>query len=107
MNSKYRTCEVTVTFCSLKLCCFGVLTSWFWASLFNFDVSAAIYCCIFVIFIIDTYIRISSIQKTVVCLGKAEQINLWSKACVKNSFFFNSSKVYTNRDLKKKKKKVE
>lgn len=80
INSKYRNCEVAVALHSLKLCCFGFVTSCFWASLFNFHASIAIYCCIFVIFMVDTYMRISSVQK-VDCLEKAEQKVLEQGLC--------------------------
>lgn len=90
-----------------KTLLFSVFNLLLWASLFNFDVSVAIYCCIFAIFMVDTYMRISSIQKTIGCLGRTEQINLWSKACVKNRFSFNFStlSIYWQRFGKKSRMK--
>lgn len=80
---------------------FGLCLILLW-SLLNFEVSIAIHCCIFVTYMVSTCLRIRSTQKTFGHLGKSEQINLWSKACIKSRFSFNFS--ISSRDFGKKRR---
>lgn len=84
------------------------LTFCFWSSLFNFEASIAMHCFPFVTFVVNTYMRISNIQKNIGWFGKVEEISLWSKAHFKNSFSSTfPSQVYTNRELEKNEWRVK
>lgn len=56
IESKYRNSKFAITSHSLK-CCSVFVSSWFWASLFNFDKSIAVYSCIFVITELNRYVH--------------------------------------------------